>query len=89
MPKAIVVKTWSHESIPACRIIWSCLFGPGIRCRSEERRKKEPAIHARFEKRIEEGLQKIEAACLYQGDTMFLGHPKLISNVLDKISRNV
>jgi transposase len=34
-----------------------------ILCRSEERRKKEQAIHARFEKRIEEGLQKIEAAC--------------------------
>ncbi len=34
-----------------------------ILCRSEERRKKEQAIHARFEKRIEEGLRKIEAAC--------------------------
>jgi transposase len=35
-----------------------------ILCRSEERRKKEQAIHERFEKRIEEGLKKIEASCL-------------------------
>lgn len=34
-----------------------------ILCRSEERRKKEQAIHERFEKRIEEGLKKIEAGC--------------------------
>jgi transposase len=34
-----------------------------ILCRSEDRRKKEQAIHARFEKRIEEGLQKIEVTC--------------------------
>jgi transposase len=34
-----------------------------ILCRSEDRRKKEQAIHERFEKRIEEGLKKIEAGC--------------------------
>jgi len=34
-----------------------------ILCRSQDRRKKEQAIHERFEKRIEEGLKKIEAAC--------------------------
>ena len=34
-----------------------------ILCRSEDRRKKEQAIHERFEKRIEEGLRKIEAGC--------------------------
>jgi transposase len=34
-----------------------------ILCRSEDRRKKEQAIHERFEKRIEDGLKKIEAAC--------------------------
>jgi transposase len=34
-----------------------------ILCRSEDRRKKEKAIHERFEKRIEEGLKKIEAGC--------------------------
>jgi transposase len=34
-----------------------------ILCRSEDRRKKEQAIHERFEKRIEEGLYKIEATC--------------------------
>jgi transposase len=34
-----------------------------ILCRSAQRQQKEQAIHARFEKRIEEGLSKIEAAC--------------------------
>jgi transposase len=34
-----------------------------ILCRSEDRRKKEQAIHERFEKRIEEGLKKIEVTC--------------------------
>lgn len=34
-----------------------------ILCRSQDRRQKEKAIHARFEKRIEEGLQKIDAGC--------------------------
>ena len=34
-----------------------------ILCRSQDRRKKEQAIHERFEKRIEEGLNKIEATC--------------------------
>jgi transposase len=34
-----------------------------ILCRSAERREKERAIHERFEKRIEEGLKKIQAGC--------------------------
>lgn len=34
-----------------------------ILCRSEDRRKKEQAMHDRFEKRIEDGLKKIEATC--------------------------
>jgi transposase len=34
-----------------------------ILCRSEDRRKKEQAMHERFEKRIEDGLKKIEATC--------------------------
>jgi transposase len=34
-----------------------------ILCRSRDRRQKEQAMHARFEKRIEEGLTKIAAAC--------------------------
>ena len=34
-----------------------------ILCRSAQRQQKEQAMHARFEKRIEEGLRKIEAAC--------------------------
>jgi len=37
-----------------------------ILCRSAERRQKEQAIHARFEKRIEEGLRKLETACQKQ-----------------------
>ena len=32
-------------------------------CRSAQRREKERAIHERFEKRIEEGLEKIAAGC--------------------------
>ena len=34
-----------------------------ILCRSAQRQQKEQAMHARFEKRIEEGLRKIETAC--------------------------
>ncbi len=34
-----------------------------ILCRSRDRREKEQAMHARFEKRIEDGLTKITAAC--------------------------
>jgi transposase len=34
-----------------------------ILCRSAQRQQKEQAMHARFEKRIEEGLRKIEEAC--------------------------
>jgi transposase len=34
-----------------------------ILCRSAERQAKEQAMHARFEKRIEEGLEKIAASC--------------------------
>jgi transposase len=35
-----------------------------ILCRSEDRRQKEQAIHQRFERRLEEGLQTIQAGCL-------------------------
>ena len=34
-----------------------------VLCRSRDRREKEAAMHARFEKRIEEGLRQIEAGC--------------------------
>ena len=34
-----------------------------ILCRSEDRREKEKAMHARFEKRIEKGLEKIARSC--------------------------
>lgn len=34
-----------------------------ILCRSEQRRQKEQAIHARFERRLEEGLRQIEQSC--------------------------
>src|SRR3990172_1596725 len=32
-------------------------------CRSRDRREKEQAMHARFEKRIEDGLTKLAATC--------------------------
>jgi transposase len=34
-----------------------------VLCRSQDRREKEQAIHARFEQRIEQGLKRIEANC--------------------------
>ena len=34
-----------------------------VLCRSRDRREKEQAMHARFEKRIEEGLTKLAAGC--------------------------
>jgi transposase len=34
-----------------------------VLCRSHDRREKEKAMHERFEKRIEEGLQRIKAGC--------------------------
>ena len=34
-----------------------------ILCRSRDRREKEKAMHARFEKRIEEGIRQIETSC--------------------------
>jgi len=34
-----------------------------VLCRSRDRREKEKAMHDRFERRIEEGLQRIAAAC--------------------------
>ena len=37
-----------------------------VLCRSRDRREKEKAMHDRFEQRIEEGLQRIEAACQKQ-----------------------
>jgi transposase len=37
-----------------------------VLCRSDQRREKERAMHDRFEKRIEEGLAKIEATCRRQ-----------------------
>jgi hypothetical protein len=37
-----------------------------VLCRSRDRREKEKAMHERFEKRIEEGLRRIEAGCRKQ-----------------------
>jgi transposase len=34
-----------------------------ILCRSQDRREKEKAMHAKFEQRIEQGLKQIEASC--------------------------
>ena len=44
-----------------------------ILCRSAERQAKEQAMHERFERRIEEGLEKI-AACLPQEEAEATGH---------------
>ena len=41
-----------------------------ILCRSRDRREKEQAMHARFEKRIEEGLNQIAAACSRRSHTV-------------------
>jgi hypothetical protein len=40
-------------------------WGPGnyILCRSRDRREKEKAMHDRFEKRIDEALEKVQASC--------------------------
>ena len=45
-----------------------CCPGPDERelfilCRSQDRRQKEKAIHARFERRLEEGLKTIQTSC--------------------------
>lgn len=57
-----------------------------ILCRSEDRRKKEKAIHERFEKRIEEGLRKIEQTCLRQRcDTVTIA--KRVGRLLGQNSR--
>jgi len=37
-----------------------------VLCRSRDRREKEKAMHGRFERRIEEGLRRIEATCQKQ-----------------------
>ena len=37
-----------------------------VLCRSRDRREKEKAMHDRFERRIEEGLGRIEATCRKQ-----------------------
>ncbi len=44
-----------------------------ILCRSAQRQQKEQAMHARFEKRIEEGLRKIETACAKRKQNPLLG----------------
>jgi len=41
-----------------------------ILCRSVARREKEQAMHARFEQRLEEGLQRIEAGCRKRRQTV-------------------
>jgi hypothetical protein len=40
-----------------------------ILCRSADRREKGQAMHARFERRIEEGLSQIEAGCRHRKQT--------------------
>ena len=57
-----------------------------ILCRSRDRREKEQAMHQRFEKRIEEGLQQMEAGCR-QRKHKALTIAKRIGKLLGKNSR--
>jgi transposase len=57
-----------------------------ILCRSDERRQKEKAIHERFEKRIEEGLNAIEASCATRKDKV-VTIAKRLGRLLGKNSR--
>jgi len=64
--QAILSKDWEtvHEGLE----VRLCPSPDGndetfILCRSQDRREKEKAMHARFEKRIEEGLKQIEKSC--------------------------
>jgi transposase len=64
--EALLAEDWKtvHEGLDVR--LCSSPDGQGetfILCRSQERREKEKAMHARFEKRIEEGLEKIERSC--------------------------
>jgi transposase len=52
-----------HEGLEVKRCPGPDIDETFILCRSQDRREKEQAIHERFEKRIEEGLRKIEASC--------------------------
>jgi transposase len=52
-----------HEGLEVKRCVSPDGDETFILCRSEERRKKEQAIHERFERRIEEGLKRIQATC--------------------------
>ena len=57
-----------------------------ILCRSQDRRQKEKAIHERFEKRIEEGLNKIETGCCkYKSDVVTIA--KRVGRLLGQNSR--
>ncbi len=57
-----------------------------ILCRSRDRREKEQAMHQRFEKRIEEGLQQMEAGCRKRKHKA-LALAKRIGKLLGKNSR--
>jgi transposase len=51
-----------------------------VLCRSGDRREKEKAMHERFEKRIEEGLRRIEAGCQKQRY-----HPLVVAQRLGRL----
>ena len=57
-----------------------------ILCRSAERQKKEQAMHERFEKRIEEGLQRMQAGCTRRKDSA-LQVAQRVGRLLGKNSR--
>jgi transposase len=67
-----------------------CPSGDGeetfILCRSRDRREKEKAIFERFERRIEEGLEKIELACIKKRQNVIL-IAKRIGKLLGKNTR--
>jgi hypothetical protein len=57
-----------------------------ILCRSEDRRRKEKAIHQRFEKRLEEGFVRIERSCVVRKHKL-VTIAKRVGQLLGRYSR--
>ena len=57
-----------------------------VLCRSRDRAEKEKAIHARFEKRIEDGLRKMQESCRKRKNNPFVISRRL-GRLLEKNSR--
>jgi transposase len=58
-----------------------------ILCRSKDRQEKEKAIHERFEKRVEEGLQRIAESCRLIGKQNPLDVAKRLGKLLGRNTR--